>query len=119
MIKNKKSIVVIFLVFLLALFAIYKVSTFSLFEESNLDLTEIIIPNKDYKLKLVFVPSNATSQDYIQVKKVKDNNESVIHNYERYDTVVSHIVTDSTLQLILMNTNLNSKVQDTVYLKLE
>ncbi|MBE9599487.1 hypothetical protein [Pedobacter sp. MC2016-24] len=118
--KENKGIVILSVVaVVIFLFVVYEVSTFSLFNESNSQLTEIAVPHRDYRLRVSFVPSNATSQDFIQVKKIEGETESVIYNYERYDTVVSYNIKGNMLRLILKNKHLNDKIQDTVYLKLD
>lgn len=118
---NKRGLIVavVALGIVLSVWAIYKISTFSLFDSENTEITEITIPNKDYKLKLYHVPSNATSQSYIQVRKIENEKEYVLRNYERYNYVVSHAIKNETLELVLKDTAaVNIKV-DTVYVKLE
>ena len=58
------------------------------------------MPNRNFKIGIYYLPSNATSQDYIQVRKIEDGVENVIENFERYDCVVKiELKGDSILSL--------------------
>ena len=64
--KNTKILLGIVAVFLL-LFGIYKLSTFAIFNEEFKEIETIRIPNKNYTIKIYHIPSNASSQSYIQI----------------------------------------------------
>jgi len=66
--KNTKILLGIVVVFLL-LFGIYKLSTFAIFDEEFKEIETISIPNKNYTIKIYHIPSNASSQSYIQIRK--------------------------------------------------
>ena len=66
--KNTKTLLGIVAVFLL-LFGIYKLLTFAIFDEEFKIIETISIPNKNYTIKIYHIPSNASSQSYIQIRK--------------------------------------------------
>ena len=82
--KNTKTLLGIVAVFLL-LFGIYKLSTFAIFDEEFKEIEAISIPNKNYTIKIYHIPSNASSQSYIQIRKSENGVEEVLQNYDRYD----------------------------------
>jgi len=50
------------------------------------ELFVIEVPNKLYKLRIVHIPSNATIQSSIQVRKLNINKgEELLQDYERYN----------------------------------
>ena len=112
----KKGLVIVAFSFVV-IYIIYKVVTFKLFDVEITKVQEIDVPNKSYKLGLFYLPSNATSQSYIQVKQL-DNAEGVIlKNYERYNFIKDYKVYNDTLRLILCDTIFN-RPADTILLKL-
>lgn len=117
--KNKVIVILSTLVIVLVTLGIYKMLTFSLFDDPITNLEEIGVPNRDYKLRIYHVPSNATSQDYIQVRKIKDGHETVMGSFERYDSLISYSLTNTVLELRLKNTTSNRSKVDSVYLQLE
>ena len=84
--KNTKTLLGIVAVFLL-LFGIYKLSTFTIFDEEFKVIETISIPNKNYTIKIYHIPSNASSQSYIQIRKSENGVEEVLQNYDRYDHI--------------------------------
>jgi hypothetical protein len=82
-------------------------SSFELFADQPILLKSIPTTSKSSQINLYHIPSNATSQDYIQARKVSENGkEQVIANFERYTTLHDYRVWgDSTLQLILTETS--------------
>ena len=75
--KNTKILLGIVAVFLL-LFGIYKLSTFAIFDEEFKEIETIRIPNKNYTIKIYHIPSNASSQSYIQIRKSENGVEEVL-----------------------------------------
>lgn len=76
--------------------------------------------NKEFRLGIYYLPSNVTTQDYIQVRELQNGIESVIGSFERYDYVVeAKLKGDSFLNLVLKDTSLNAAVQDTFLIDLE
>ena len=59
--KNTKTLLGIVAVFLLLL-GIYKLSTFAIFDEEFKEIETIRIPNKNYTIKIYYIPSNASIQ---------------------------------------------------------
>jgi hypothetical protein len=91
---------------------------FSLFEVIRNKIVQIEMVKKPYYIEIFYIPSNATSLDYIQVVQIMNKHENILANYEKYNSVVSHVILNDTLQLILNNTNLLENKNDTLFLKL-
>lgn len=86
-------------------YGIYKLSTFSIFGNEFIVLKTIKIPDKNYSLKIYYIPSNASSNSFIQVRKFENNVEEVIENYERYNSMDNcSLLNDTTLQLVIRDT---------------
>jgi hypothetical protein len=70
------------------------------------ELLVIKVPKSSNKLKIVHVPSNATVQSSIQVRKVSaDDEEVILHNYDRYNAIdTAYLQSDSVLLIILRDT---------------
>lgn len=118
--KKKILIGIIGIVLVIVAFAIYKISTFSLFDVNVKEVSKINVPNRNFKVGIYYLPSNATSQDYIQVRKIEDGVENVIENFERYDYVVkTELKGDSVLSLVLKDTSLNATKPDTFLIDLK
>ncbi len=66
-------------------FLIYKVSTFSIFDDEIKLVKEIKIPSKNYIINVYYIPSNASSQAYIQIRKKTNGIEEVLESFERYN----------------------------------
>ncbi|WP_159728068.1 hypothetical protein [Sphingobacterium sp. 18053] len=117
--KNRFGLIFLTIVFVAIVFVIYKMSTFSLFDIEVNRLAEFDVPEQNYKLRIYHVPSNATLLDYIQVRKFKNNKEDVLQNYGRYDSLVSYLLSDTSLELRLINTVQMKSRTDTLILKLK
>lgn len=91
--------IIIIITFLLLLLGIYKLSTFTLFEDNYTIIKNIKSPNKDYFIRIYHIPSNASSQSYIQVRKMKDNTEEILESYEQFDHLDNYSIKDDTLIL--------------------
>ena len=112
--KNTKTLLGIVAVFLL-LFGIYKLSTFAIFDEEFKEIEAISIPNKNYTIKIYHIPSNASSQSYIQIRKSENGVEEVLQNYDRYDHINGYSIRKDTLKLKLGNSIL-SKQEEKIFL---
>ena len=113
----KNAIFIILGIFIIIL--CYYLFSFELFPVEKYRIKEISLPNKQYKIRLDYLPSNATSQDYIQVNKAKNGNEEVLKNYDRHNFVNSYsLINDSTLQLVLCDTMIVPDKLDTFLLPL-
>lgn len=70
-------------------------------------LSVIEVPNKDYKLRIVYYPSNATIQSSIQVRKIFNDNrkEELLKDFERYNYVdTSYLQNGTTLLIVVRDT---------------
>ena len=77
----------------------------SLLNSKSKELYSIKIPNKNYTLSIYHLPSSATIQSAIQVRKKFKDKEEVINTYERYnqmDTCV--LINDTTFLLVIRDT---------------
>lgn len=70
------------------------------------ELYSVKIPNKNYRLSIVYLPSNATIQSAIQARKqFKDKEEEVINTYERYNYMdTCGLINDTTFMLVIRDT---------------
>lgn len=117
--KKKVLIGIAGIVLVFVAFIIYKISTFSLFDIEIKEVSIIDVPNQDFKVGVFYLPSNTTSQDYIQVRKIENGVGNVIENFERYDFVLELELTgDSLLMLVLKDTSLNTVKPDTFLVNL-
>lgn len=118
--RKKILIGIIGIVLVIVAFTIYKISTFSLFEVNLNEVSKINVPNRNFEIGIYYLPSNATSLDYIQVRKIEDGVENVIENFKRYDCVVkTELKGDSVLSLVLKDTSLNAIKPDTFLIDLK
>ena len=90
--------------FLILLFSLSKCTTRILSTKVNV-LTVINIPNKSYKLGVFYIPSNATIQSAIQVRKQFMDNQEIINTYERYNYMdTCSLINDTTFMLVIRDT---------------
>ena len=87
------------------------------------ELSVIDIPNKDYKLRVVYIPSNSTIQSSIQIRKFQgdEKTEVLLQDYERYNYVDTlYLQNDTTLLIVIKDTisYLGNKA-DTMLIKLK
>lgn len=86
------------------------------------ELSVIDIPNKDYKLRVVYMPSNATIQSSIQVRKLQGDKktEGLLKDYERYNYIdTMYLKNDTTFILIIRDTvSILGNKPDTMIVKL-
>lgn len=88
-------------VLILLLFGIYKLSTFTLFDDEFKVVESIKIPDRSYTIKIYHIPSNASSQSYIQIRKIENGVEKVLESYERFDHLDSYSLEKDTLVLTI------------------
>jgi len=92
--------------FLFIFYVIYQLSTFSLFDDKITIVREVKVPNKKYLLKVYYIPSNATTESYIQVRKMENNVEEVLKSYERFNYLNSYkTIGGDTLSLSISDTS--------------
>ena len=110
------------IVFLVCFFSLSKCNT-SILTTNEKELLAIDIPNKNYKLKVVYIPSNATIQSSIQIRKLQTNNktEELLQDYERYNYVdTMYLKNDTTFMLIIRDTvSVLGNKPDTMIIKLK
>lgn len=85
----------------LLLFGIYKLTTFTLFDDEFKIVESIKIPERNYIINIYHIPSNASSQSYIQIRKVEKGVEEVLESYERFDHLDSFCLKKDTLLLTI------------------
>lgn len=115
---KKLLIILCVLLAVLAIYGGYRLFTFNLFDVEFLELETIEVPNKDYVLKAYFIPSNATSQAFIQIRKVEAGVEEVIANYQRYNRLDGYFYQDDTISFILNDSSLVKSKADTIVFNL-
>lgn len=82
----------------------------------------VTICTQDNKVcyKCFYIPSNATTQEYIQLRRSIGGKDSIIANYERYDIVDTiQLINESTIRLVLEDTTAYIKSKDTVVVKIK
>ena len=90
----------------IAFYGVYKLSIFSIFDDEFELIEEIKIPNKSYNLRVYYIPSNASSQSYIQVRKFKNNIEEILQNYKMFNYLNSYkVLGQDTLKLSISDTS--------------
>jgi hypothetical protein len=116
----KKGMIVGAVVVIVSLlgYGIYTVNTLSLFDVEITHLKTINVPEKPYTLKVYLLPSNSTSQSYIQVRKIESKVEEVLASYERYNYLNSYTLSDGEVSFILSDTSIAHSRADTVRLTL-
>ena len=88
------------------------------------ELSVIEVPGQSYKLQIVNIPSNATIQSSIQVRKLLDDkeDEEILQDYERYNYLESYkLLGDTALMIVVKDTisYLGRKQLDTMIVKLK
>lgn len=77
----------------------------SLLNAKNIELCLVQIPNKEFKISIVYLPSNATIQPAIQVRKQFIDKEEIAETYERYNCMdTCKLINDTTLMLVIRDT---------------
>lgn len=103
---------------LVLFYGVYKLLTFQLFDSEIEKLEVIDIPEKDYSISIYYVPSDATIQSSIQVRKMQNGVVEVLENYERFNFLNSFkLLNKDTLKLIVSDTS-RVKFKETKKIKL-
>lgn len=104
-IKKIFKIIVIFIA-IASIYGIYKIATFQIFDDEIKIIEQINVPNRNYSIKIYYVPSNASSQSYIQIRKLQSGVVEVLENYERYNHLDEYkIIEDDTLSITISDTS--------------
>lgn len=107
--KNLKFYVTMFFIIVFGIIG-YKTITFTLFDDPITLLKEYEILNKNFKLRIYSIPSNATMNSSIQIRKFNNKTEKVLFNYDRFNRMNSSTLINDTLMLEISDTNhINSK----------
>lgn len=109
-ILNRKIILGIFLLFI----------SCNMFQEDVPKLLESLnLGKRNFNVSVYYIPSNATSQSYIQIRKVfNDKHEEVYKNFERYQGIKElKIVNDSLFSVIVLDTMSYKTRLDTMVIK--
>jgi hypothetical protein len=109
------SVIVVFAVFI---YGAYRIATFSLFDAEFVELKSIEVPNKQYRLMLFLITSNASSENYVQVRKIESTVEEVLMNYEGYNYVEDDFIRGDSVFFVLKDTSLSRNKSDTLSIKL-
>ena len=79
--------------------------TRSLLDVKEKELYSAQVPHKNYKVKVVYLPSNATIQSAFQVRKQFKDKEETAETYERYNFMdTCNFVNDTTFILVIRDT---------------
>lgn len=113
----KVKIILLSIIILVLGYLTYKIATFEIFEVELNEIAVIEIPNRSYKIGLYFLPTNASSQSCIQIRKL--NTDTVLRSYERFNFVEEYKLSNDTLRLVITDSSsfLERKF-DTAYFKL-
>lgn len=102
--KAKKILIGLGIPFIILFF--YEIYKFSIFDDEVKMIENFRVPNKGYNLRIYFIPSNASSQSYIQVRKFENNAEEVLQSYERFNYLSSYkIINGEILKLSISDTS--------------
>ena len=87
--------------------------------DKPLIIKSLNLKNRGYNLRFYYIPSNATNQSYVQLRKTfNENREEVYQNFERYQGVgESTLVKDSVLRVVLLDTMSYRHRKDTIFIK--
>jgi hypothetical protein len=115
-----KLLLIIFLITLgITTYLFTKSDIFS--EDKPLKMKTLLLNGKEYDLDFYYVPSNATSQSYVQLrKKYKNGKDIIFENYERYQGVGKcKFMNDTTVMIPLLDTMSYVPRNDTVFVNLK
>jgi len=115
--KNQNEIIAILLISVTTALICYYFITFDLLDVKLDKLKTIKIIEKPYEIIIYRVHGNASVQNSIQLRELRNGIEKVLSNYGRYDALVSVNSTNRGLKLLLKNP-VAIKSLDTIYVKL-
>lgn len=112
---------IVFIRILLCIIFLNTCTKNSVLETKAKELYLIKVPNRDYKLSVVYLPSNATIQSAIQVRKKFKDKEDIINTYDRYNYVDTYsLKDDSTFMLVVRDTiSILGNKPDTIYVNIK
>ena len=113
----KIRVILIGILILAAGYFIYRIATFEIFEVELQEIATLQVPNRSYKIGLFYLPSNASSQSYIQIRNL--TTDTVLQNFEKYNYIKEYKIYNDSLRLVLTDSSGISNLKaDTFYLKL-
>lgn len=99
-------------------YVMFKIVTFDLFENENKVIKEIQIPANRNTIRIYYIPSNATTECYIQVRKIENGKEEILKSFERYNFLDDYtLIGPDSVRLILRDTSFTNSIIDTVVVK--
>lgn len=94
------------IIVLVIIFGVFKIATFKLFDSDISLLERINVPNKKYSIEIYYIPSDATIQSNIQIRKLQSGVVEVLERYERYNHLDEYkIIEDDTLSITISDTS--------------
>ncbi|MNE28056.1 hypothetical protein D3C87_15940 [compost metagenome] len=103
--------------FLLSVFFLSSVFSCSIMDDPELKLLkEFNMSDRDLKIKVYLVPPNASNSCFIQIKRIWNNKEEVIENFENYNQIDNaYFIGKDSLRLFLSDVDHKNRVKiDTV-----
>ncbi|MDJ1485033.1 hypothetical protein QNI16_31335 [Cytophagaceae bacterium YF14B1] len=103
------------IVAVLIILMIVCIGTFSLFDDEVKELVHLDKGDRNCQFKIYYIPSNATVQSYIQIRKLCPDKEiETIASYERYQQLVHYQMMGDSVKMIIKDTISYKHRQDTV-----
>lgn len=103
---------------IMILIGVYKLSTFKLFDDEIKIIEEFRPPSKNYTIRIYYIPSNAITQSYLQVRKIESGVEEVLESYERFNYLDNYSVKVDTLIMSVSDTSAVKQIKERKKLKL-
>ena len=88
-------------------------------EDKPLKMRTLFLDKKGYDLDFYYIPSNATNQSYVQIRRrYKNGKDSILKNYERYQGIGNcKIMNDTIVMITLLDTMSYVPRNDTIFVK--
>jgi hypothetical protein len=88
-------------------------------EDTPKMLSSLKLGNRNFNISIYYIPANATSQNYIQIRKVyNDKHEEIYKNFERYQGINDlKVVNDSLFRVVVLDTMSYKTRVDTMIIK--
>ncbi|HXB07678.1 MAG TPA: hypothetical protein VNW04_11190, partial [Puia sp.] len=103
-----------------SIFIVLLYASCSIFEKNERQLAQFYAGNGD-KIEIYFVTLGATTNDVIQVRRIKAGRKSeILKAFEKYNFLESsRMLNDSMLQLIVCDTGYSKTKSDTIILSIK
>lgn len=93
------------IVIFFSLILVYEIGNFRLFDIQLIILQDLPVSNRQYRLRICYLPSNASSQSYIQVRKYTRDYEEIIDSFEKYNYLKNCYIEGDTAYLLVADTS--------------